>query len=129
MKRLNWERGGDKPSTGDEERVCVCQLMYCKANFPTASCRDTCFISISNGCEGKLFKWHTNCCNGLFFCTSRALSLSLSAPLSQPLSSPFTLYYNDLLPSFCLSLVPRTHEHIFVSDSLMRIENSIMPKI
>lgn len=58
------------------------------------------FISISNGSEGKPFKWHANCCNGLFPCTSSA-----PAPLLQPLYSPFTLYYNDLLPSLSFFLL------------------------
>lgn len=98
--------------------VCVSQcIVRLISQQPPAETH--CFISISNSFEGKLIKWHANCCNGLFLCTSPVLALS-PAPLLQPLSSPFTLYYNDLLPFFFLSLAPRTHEHGFVSDSLMR---------
>lgn len=88
-----------------------------------------CFISISNGFEGKLFKWHANCSNGLFLCTSPVLALSHRSPfynLSLLLSHCIIMTCSHLSstppPSLLSvsSLVRRAHERRSVSDSLMR---------
>jgi len=75
-----------------------------------------CLIPISNGRDGKLFKRLTNCCNGLFSCTSPALS-----PV------PLSFYNLSLLLSHCVIMTcshpPFSllfHAHRFVSDSLIR---------
>lgn len=96
MKWLDWDREGKQAP----QQVTECGRAHASQGIVRLISQQPpaerlFFISISNGSEGNLFKWHANCCNGLFRCTSPA-----PAPLLQPLYSPFTLYYNDLFCSF-----------------------------